>query len=1418
MAAKYWLGIAICLSVVSEYSCQRTCSLTAGRLPISVGYCTDEDGNRIAANLQSRLPSRSTCRVTCLEDAELRFLICDDGTWHMTPNLCNGMEDVQLVPRRRQKRWLWIPILIIGWWGSRPGPPPDRSPPVVTCPMDIHKFSDPIQTSTKVYWNDDDASAYDNKDRHVAVRRASRKRSGYLFSEGSTPISYTARDSAGNMGTCVMTVTVTTIRCSPGPSKTFRNGYYVCHPSADFVYGTSCNYGCYYGYTIKGSKRRECWQSGKWSTTLEPTCETVTCPPQSIAPDATFMCTDGTNFKSACSYTCKTGYDVKPGKSRVRVCAYDGQWRGAVPECVDSEPPKFTSCPSVETYYTERSSSLALVDWDVPTATDNSQESITPIQTSGISNTDYHPVGVYEIIYTAKDSAGNEARECKFKVVVKELKCFAQYPLPYMRVDCPDGYRHGSTCNFSCTGNYILEGAKETTCELANSDNGVSYPYWDMSSQPSCSVFDTCRDLTPPHNGALACDIWEDGHFCQMQCSRGTDLTRSTAFYGNLMVCAESGDWKISHRTIDDPLPACTISRRPTDTIMPVHFYYDGQCTKEDAQEQIKTNFQEVFNQSPFREIIGQTGRTTANVKVTCGSSDHGKRKRETRVTVQVDILLALDGDASRETFKEAETTLLNLYSHITDDIKGDNSKLFPQLSQEVRAEMAIGRPTVDLECPPHTFPSYNTYSCVGCGEGLYYSEEDNGCEECPTGTYQPEAEGSGCVQCPDGMTTLQNKTTTVDGCLPMCGLGHFSANGVEPCSPCGQGQYADRLGSTECTACSGSMTTVSQGSESVTSCRPFDVAMSPSQAANAQLRVDTEDFEIQNGFELRFWLTYQSAGDVISLTHGDKGILSVSISTTYGMQLEVNGTVLDVPGLVANQWYQTDVSYINHQLSVSVDGVHSRSHSVSFDANDAQNILVSMGGAGFEGGVSQLNMWRSPQSVVSPPSHTCFLGDVGDVINWDVFTSANQSESFIQIPSECDDTDECLSSPCIHGDCNDELNSYTCTCHTGYQGDNCDVNIDDCVENECTNGGTCVDGVVEYTCRCTPEYTGQYCDANLVHGQWTGWGNWTECTTSCGPGERTRARRCDNPQPQNGGDDCEGSETEVGLCNTGECPVCAEVSAPDHGDLECRDVNSTRLCELKCDDGYDFDRPPLSVYKCGQETGYEWSYVTEDNPDGRFPNCVAIENADELEVEFQEEYEDLECVDDNEADRKSKVLLRAREETNLLPCINDNTCYIKDIRVPDCDAQRRRKRDITFMGFIITLGAHPSENGLQTSVEGLHTAVNQLNFSASAGNFTVKLDGMNYFLTGSPTIVGSATCRAGWTRVEFYCIPCGPGTFYINGYCERCDIGRYSNITAATSCHACPKGKSTPGRSSLSIEECTGTMQYTQWFIVFTT
>ena len=32
----------------------------------------------------------------------------------------------------------------------------------------------------------------------------------------------------------------------------------------------------------------------------------------------------------------------------------------------------------------------------------------------------------------------------------------------------------------------------------------------------------------------------------------------------------------------------------------------------------------------------------------------------------------------------------------------------------------------------------------------------------------------------------------------------------------------------------------------------------------------------------------------------------------------------------------------------------------------------------------------------------------------------------------------ECENSPCIHGNCSDHLNNYTCDCEAGYNGSNC--------------------------------------------------------------------------------------------------------------------------------------------------------------------------------------------------------------------------------------------------------------------------------------------------------------------------------------------------------------------------------------------
>ncbi|XP_071505772.1 uncharacterized protein [Diadema antillarum] len=73
-----------------------------------------------------------------------------------------------------------------------------------------------------------------------------------------------------------------------------------------------------------------------------------------------------------------------------------------------------------------------------------------------------------------------------------------------------------------------------------------------------------------------------------------------------------------------------------------------------------------------------------------------------------------------------------------------------------------------------------------------------------------------------------------------------------------------------------------------------------------------------------------------------------------------------------------------------------------------------------------------------------------------------------------------CQSSASIcqnGGTCHDRLDgSYSCQCMLGFEGNNCENNVDDCVNNGCENGGTCVDGVHEYTCQCAEGTWGTYC------------------------------------------------------------------------------------------------------------------------------------------------------------------------------------------------------------------------------------------------------------------------------------------------------------------------------------------------------
>ena len=62
-------------------------------------------------------------------------------------------------------------------------------------------------------------------------------------------------------------------------------------------------------------------------------------------------------------------------------------------------------------------------------------------------------------------------------------------------------------------------------------------------------------------------------------------------------------------------------------------------------------------------------------------------------------------------------------------------------------------------------------------------------------------------------------------------------------------------------------------------------------------------------------------------------------------------------------------------------------------------------------------------------------------------------------------------------------------------------------------------------------------CRLWIVDGNWSEWSSWEECTRSCGRGNRTRTRTCNNPSVQHGGRPCEGTAVETIMCNVRPCP-----------------------------------------------------------------------------------------------------------------------------------------------------------------------------------------------------------------------------------------------------------------------------------------
>lgn len=78
------------------------------------------------------------------------------------------------------------------------------------------------------------------------------------------------------------------------------------------------------------------------------------------------------------------------------------------------------------------------------------------------------------------------------------------------------------------------------------------------------------------------------------------------------------------------------------------------------------------------------------------------------------------------------------------------------------------------------------------------------------------------------------------------------------------------------------------------------------------------------------------------------------------------------------------------------------------------------------------------------------------------------------------------------------------------------------------------------------------------VDGGWGEWGLWSECSRSCGGGVSIMERKCDHPEPANGGKFCLNERRRYKICNVESCSE----DVPSFRNFQCNSYNEKEFKE----------------------------------------------------------------------------------------------------------------------------------------------------------------------------------------------------------------------------------------------------------------
>ncbi|KAJ6652285.1 hypothetical protein lerEdw1_012753 [Lerista edwardsae] len=275
------------------------------------------------------------------------------------------------------------------------------------------------------------------------------------------------------------------------------------------IYGATAIFSCNTGYTLVGSRVRECMANGLWSG-LEVKCLAGHCGEPGPIVNGQIN-GENYNYRGSVVYQCNPGFRLI-GMS-VRICQQDHRWSGKTPVCV----PITCGHPGNPANGQTQGNQFNLND-----------------VAKFVCNTGYHLEGTSKSQCLANGQWSNALPTCR--IVNCTDPGHLEKSVRHVQPSGPHRYSFGTTVSFQCSHGYYLLGTHVLACQ----GDGT----WDRPL-PVCHLVSCGHPGSPPYAQILG-DVYTVGSVVRYSCLEGRSLIGNST-----RMCQLDGRWSGS-------LPHCS--------------------------------------------------------------------------------------------------------------------------------------------------------------------------------------------------------------------------------------------------------------------------------------------------------------------------------------------------------------------------------------------------------------------------------------------------------------------------------------------------------------------------------------------------------------------------------------------------------------------------------------------------------------------------------------------------------------------------------------------------------------------------------------------------------------------------------------------------------------------------------------------